>query len=99
MSVNVEMAHIHCAECGILFSVTEDFQERRRKDHRAFFCPSGHSNFYRGESEEEKYKRLWREEKERRAAAVAREDQARAQLAATRGVVTKQRRKLKEIEA
>ncbi len=47
---------IHCAYCGIPFGVTSDFEQRRRKDHEGFYCPKGHSNYYKGKSEEEKLK-------------------------------------------
>lgn len=48
---------IYCANCGIPFGITPDYQERRRKDHAGFHCPNGHSNVYKGESEEEKLRR------------------------------------------
>jgi len=52
-----KLSVIHCANCGIAFGITTDFEERRRADHKDFMCPNGHSNFYNGESEEEKLRR------------------------------------------
>lgn len=53
----VEMFTLHCAACGILFAVTRDFEERRRKDHGTFHCPSGHGNSFRADSEADKLRR------------------------------------------
>lgn len=48
---------INCANCGMVFGITQEFQDRRRKDHEGFSCPSGHSNVYNGENDEEKLRR------------------------------------------
>ncbi len=45
---------VHCADCGIAFQVTTDFEERRREDHEAFKCPSGHDNVWTDETKKEK---------------------------------------------
>jgi hypothetical protein len=31
-----------CAACGIIFGITEEFEERRRKDGKPLYCPNGH---------------------------------------------------------
>lgn len=65
---------IDCAECGILFAITTEFEARRRTDHADFYCPAGHSLSYRGPSKEERA----RQEAERRAElAFAAEQRAR----------------------
>lgn len=46
--------HLNCASCGIAFCITDDFERRRREDHKGFFCPSGHSNHYPQKTEVEK---------------------------------------------
>lgn len=48
---------VHCASCGMLFALTKDFEERRRADHKQFFCPSGHSNHWDAETDVEKARR------------------------------------------
>lgn len=50
-TVKLEMHAVECAECGISFGIPKDFEERRRKDHATFYCPSGHSNYYGQKSE------------------------------------------------
>jgi|SRR5882724_2644917 len=87
---------IHCAECSILFAVPSRFNKARREDHNRFYCPSGHINIYRGESEAEKMRR----ERDVAIQRVAQRDDeikkqrlmreiAERQAAAARGQVTK----------
>lgn len=49
----IEMRTIHCSRCGIPFATTNSFYLRKRDDHKTFFCPSGHKNYYPQESIEE----------------------------------------------
>lgn len=56
-----EMNALCCADCGIQFAITKDFEARRRADHRTFCCPVGHSNAYQAESDRDKVARLARE--------------------------------------
>lgn len=48
---------LQCANCGMTFGITTDFEGRRRDDHESFYCPKGHSQSYRQESEAERLKR------------------------------------------
>lgn len=48
---------LQCAECAITFGVPRRFEQDRRSDHKQFYCPQGHVNIYRGESNEEKMRR------------------------------------------
>jgi len=53
----IKMVKIHCAECQILFGMTSDFSERRQEDHKNFYCPRGHHNYWPQESDIEKLKK------------------------------------------
>lgn len=44
---------IDCANCGITFGISTEFRERRRNDHREFYCPNGHNLAYNGKSKTE----------------------------------------------
>lgn len=46
----------HCPSCGMAFGITDDFEDRRRKDHATFYCPRGHSQSFSAKSEAEKLK-------------------------------------------
>ena len=43
-----------CPRCGVVFGVTERFQEERYKDKKSFYCPNGHSQYYPQETEEDR---------------------------------------------
>ncbi len=47
---------LDCARCGVTFAITADFESRRRNDHESFYCPSGHSQCFPQQSDEEKAK-------------------------------------------
>jgi len=47
----------HCPNCGIAFAIPENYQQRRRRDHKTFYCPSGHTQYYPQESDIDKAKR------------------------------------------
>lgn len=67
---------LECADCGTLFGITEQFEKARRKDHRNFYCPRGHSLSYLGPSIEERLRKELtqaQEEANRKATALDRE--------------------------
>lgn len=45
-----ELLVISCAHCGIRFGMPTDYDDRRRNDHRDFYCPNGHQQGYHGKS-------------------------------------------------
>lgn len=90
-----------CCACGMLFAMTEDFQQRRINDHASFYCPAGHSQSYTGKTEAEKL----REEltKTQRSLKVAKADYeseysarraAERSLIATKGVLTRTKNRI-----
>jgi hypothetical protein len=48
---------LECADCGVTFAITGTYMSERRKDHKNFYCPSGHTNYYSQETEEEKLRK------------------------------------------
>ena len=94
------MIHITCANCGILFSIPDRFDEARRQDKREFFCPNQHSLSYH-ESEADKLRKELVREKQRteqleaRARNLAAErDRQQRSARAMRGQVTKIKNRL-----
>lgn len=53
MQIPINFSEVGCAACQLLFMITTDFEERRRKDHNSFYCPNGHSNSYSQKSKED----------------------------------------------
>lgn len=87
-----------CGVCGVLFAVPERLREHCLETGDNFFCPNGHSLVF-NDYENKKLKRENERLKDRLAAARARADQTEASLRATKGVVTKQRKKLEKVVA
>lgn len=56
-SESVAMETYACCNCGMLFSMTADFVQRRRQNHDSFYCPQGHGQVFSGDSEKEKLQR------------------------------------------
>lgn len=88
-------------DCQMTFAMPQDFVTQKRRDHKTWYCPRGHSHFYNGESDLERAKRLQRAAQEDAAyawtAVEAARDQARATArsnAALRGVITRARNKI-----
>ena len=69
--------------------------DARRDDGRSFYCPNGHSLSYKGTRH--KLERDLKTAKDRAARERALRDQAEASLRATKGVVTKQRKRLERV--
>lgn len=52
-----QLTVLTCSACGIQFAVPEHWRKTTRDDHRTFYCPSGHSQWYPDETELEKERR------------------------------------------
>lgn len=52
------MATETCCNCGVLFGLPKDMQDRLRNSHKTFYCPSGHGQSYRGESDADRAQKL-----------------------------------------
>lgn len=46
-----------CNDCGIRYFLSPKYIDNRRDDHRNFYCPNGHPNWYPGESSEDKLRK------------------------------------------
>jgi hypothetical protein len=98
---------LHCANCGLLFGITADFEARRRLDHKTVFCPMGHINVYNHQTEAERLaaelrtkndqlarEKHWREEAEARTRDVRLEkEHVERRLRGTKSVVTRMKRR------
>jgi len=99
LTISTTYTVIDCFKCGALFAVPSQVNEDLLRTGRDFYCPNGHQQHY----VESVQAKLEKEQQRRREA----ERQANARLellhaeershAATRGVVTKQRKKLARV--
>lgn len=44
---------LDCANCGVPFGITEEYEERRREDGHNFYCPNGHANAWNSQRQRE----------------------------------------------
>lgn len=49
----VEAGHLDlfisdCGSCGVIFGIPATLENRRREDHRSFYCPNGHTMYFSG---------------------------------------------------
>lgn len=51
---------LDCPNCGVIFAITTDYEQRRRNDKQKLYCPNGHPMIYH-ESEADRL----REDKQR----------------------------------
>jgi hypothetical protein len=88
-----QLVVLTCWSCSIHYGVPKDFRQRRREDGNTFYCPNGHGAVF----SETELQRVRRElDYARDAAALERSmhDQTLGTLRATRGVVTKLRKRV-----
>ena len=88
-----------CATCGIEFGMTRYFDKQRRQDEQTFYCPNGHSLVYSGglESENKRLRQQLEREEQKCRFLHSTNQAVEGSLRATRGVVTKQRKKLTRV--
>ena len=53
---------VECSECGIEFCISDAWEQHRRDDHKTFYCPNGHSQYFPHQSEKEKLQEELRKE-------------------------------------
>lgn len=71
-----------CITCGVPIAMPTEMFGERRKDHRNFYCPNGHSQYFSGPSREERLKRqlAWSESARERL-RMERDAEARSKAA------------------
>ncbi len=95
-----KMTAITCGECGIPWSVPENWRQERRKDGVTFYCPNGHARVYRKTVEDELREQVERLQGERDRAEAGRLHQmaekrlAKRQAAAQKGLRTRLRNQI-----
>ncbi len=80
-----------CVNCGVIFGITEELENRRRYDGKSFYCPNGHSMVFSGE--EAKLKEELTQAHERAAGERRRFDAEKRSHAATKGQLTKTKKR------
>lgn len=103
LALSVPFRLINCGAdgCGIQFAMPLAWYEARCRDHAGWYCPNGHRRAFLGKSEAEKLRdELAAAQRETERARASRDEEARIrrgverQLSATRGVVTRTKRRV-----
>lgn len=85
---------IQCYSCGSIFWMSLQLEIARRENHKNFYCPNGHSQYFPSETEAERLKRQLKWAKDATANANARADQAEASRRAYKGQATRLRKQV-----
>lgn len=90
-----------CFSCGCIFGVAKDFASNRRRDHKLFYCPNGHSQYYPAKSAEDKLRDELQRERQQLDQVKAnvrdlemKTQQTRRRLYATKGSLTRFKNKV-----
>ncbi len=95
--VEVELVTLTCCNthCGILFGVPARWKEKKKEDHKEFFCPNGHPQVFLEKTELDIAKqRLAFERSIHDQTKAALRDKSK-QLSTTKGVLTRTKNRVK----
>ena len=53
---SIEFVIETCVKCSTVWAMLDEFIDKKRKDHKTFYCPKGHPQYYPWKSDEEKLK-------------------------------------------
>lgn len=91
MILSTEFVVITCYKCGVQFAMPEAFQKHLQQTHESFWCPNGHSQLYKTQTEADRYRRMYEEE-------AAKAVPLREKLAAEERAHKRTKKKLKSVE-
>ena len=80
IQVTVELTEINCGECGGTYAINERYRLQKYQRGESWTCPYCRTGWgYAGNSENEKLRRELAAEKQRKEAALARENELRVE--------------------
>lgn len=85
----MEISQETCCECNVIYWVAEEHQKQLIRCKSTFYCPNGHPQKYKGETESQKVAKL--EEKLRYEKRCS--ESLERSNSALRGVITKNKNK------
>jgi hypothetical protein len=92
----LEMETMECCVCGVTFAMPKEMMDKYTENHKSFYCPSGHSQYFPSESKAERLERLLAHE--RNCCISAREEANRLErsLRAVKGHLTRKKKAVGE---
>jgi len=91
VSLEFVMHTLKCCVCGIPYGLPDYFATQRRDDHKTFYCPNGHSEYYPAENETERLRRELADTNKRLEFAKNEADSVRRQLSQAQIAIKKTR--------
>ena len=88
------MTIIDCITCGMPFAFTHGFEQVRRSDHKSFYCPRGHTQYYPQKTKEEELQARLERESSRRIHAQDQLEATERSRRALKGQLTKLRNRI-----
>lgn len=58
MTLYSQTEGLACSDCGIYFSIPKQYEVKRREDHKTFYCPNGHGQYFPQKSDSDRVKEL-----------------------------------------
>ncbi len=98
-TIQVELVHQECGECGTIFGMSRALRDRRLGDKQYWWCPNGHQRCFGGKTHAQKVKDLEQAVTEMRDYATRQGDRADRNynsLRTTKGHVTRLRNRAAE---
>ena len=88
----VTLVGVECCNCHVVFGLSAAMNADRLRDHKSFYCPSGHGQSYTGETEEARLKRQLAAANGNAKAATERADFEERRAAAYKGHLTRHKK-------
>jgi hypothetical protein len=83
-----------CIACGVVFAIPAHLQKRLQESHKSFCCPNGHSQYYKSESDADRYKRRMEWAENQRDQARQERDRAEASRRAHKAAHTRTKNRI-----
>lgn len=93
--VTVRLGRVTCCNCGIVFAFDENRIKTLKRTHKEFYCPNGHSQYWPGESDIERERRLKNHYKDMMETAQQQRDSARNKARAEKAAKTRLKNRVK----
>jgi len=90
----VSFGQITCYKCGIIFLVPVQWQAQRLEDHKTFYCPNGHNQYFSGKDEAQKLRDQKRRLLNERDEAWERAKHCRHRFNGLKGYVSRLKRQI-----
>jgi len=104
------LVEVQCYKCGIRFGLIQSYYDLRKRDKKEWYCPNGHTQYFIGETAEQRLRRELRAEeaKHRKTKQTLKTQQTRTanyredndakdrQMISLRGTITMLRRYMKD---